>query len=89
MNDMSPDKEAAARREALEGAIRMGGGIVRFAKTMGVSLQAVTLWRKQRYVPLVRAVEIEQHYGIARECLVTRDVADALNTPRGPSHGLL
>ncbi len=86
---IEPDKAASARRSALENAIARAGGIVRFAGSLGVSLQAVTLWRKQRYVPLQRAVAIEQMYHIPREILVTEDVAAALAAPRSASSDLL
>lgn len=90
MNQMMPvDDGAAARRHALEEAITRAGGIVRFAKAMGVSLQAVTLWRRQRYVPLTRAVVIEQRYHVTRERLVPADIAAALAAPRSPSSDVL
>ena len=89
MNHMPIDEAATARRRALEDAIARAGGIVRFAKSMGVSLQAVTLWRKQRYVPLQRAVLIEQLYHTPREALVPDDVAAALASPRSASSDLL
>jgi hypothetical protein len=90
MNQMTPvDDDAVARRHALEEAIQRAGGIVRFAKAMRVSLQAVTLWRRQRYVPLTRAVEIEQRYHVLRETLVPADVAAALATPRSAPSDVL
>jgi hypothetical protein len=90
MNNMTPIvDDATARRRALEDAIVRAGGIVRFAKAMGVTLQAVTLWRKQRYVPLTRAVEIERLFNVPRETLVPADVAAALATPRSPSSDVL
>ena len=92
MNDMAPipvDADAAARRRALEDAIVRGGGIVKFAKSLGVTLQAVTLWRRQHYTPLTRAVEIERLYHISREQLVRPDVAAAISAPRSQSSDLL
>lgn len=91
MNDMAPVPVTAAdaRRRALEDAIVRGGGIVKFAKSMGVTLQAVTLWRRQKYVPLTRAVEIERLYHIPREQLVPEDVAAALAAPRSQSSDVL
>lgn len=89
MNAHNPDALAASRRQALEDAIVRGGGIVKFSKAMGVTLQAVTLWRRQRYVPLARAVEIERLFHIPREALVAGGVAAALATPRSPSSDIL
>jgi hypothetical protein len=89
MNDHTPATLADARRRALEDAIVRGGGIVKFSKAMGVTLQAVTLWRRQRYVPLARAVEIERLFHIPREALVAGGVAAALATPRSQSSDVL
>lgn len=83
------DKTMRARRAALETAIVRAGGIVKFAKAMGVTLQAVTLWRGQHYVPLKRAVEIERLYSVPREDLVAADVAEALTTPRSQSSDVI
>lgn len=73
-----------ANRKALERAIVRMGGIVRFAKTLGVTNQAVTQWRKRKCVPLTRAVQIEQECGIPREELVTGSYVKALRTPPSP-----
>ena len=58
------------RREALNATIIKAGGIVRFAKDMGVSHQAVTSWRKKGHVTLERAVQIEGLYGTARDSVL-------------------
>lgn len=53
-----------------------GGTQLRLANVLGVKQQAVSLWLKQRWVPLLRAKEIESLYGIPRERLVNPRVKD-------------
>lgn len=69
------------RREAIEAAVARGGGIIAFAKAMGVTHQAVTFWRKKSCVPLPRAMVIEHLYGIGRENLIDPAIASALMAP--------
>ncbi len=66
----------------LEQAIARGGGILQFARDMGVTHQAVGGWRKRRYVPMDRAVMIESRYGVPREALVLPEVAALYLAPR-------
>ena len=67
--------------EALESAIKRGGGIVAFARTLGVTHQAVTAWRKRGHVPFDRAARIEVLYGVLREGLLSPRNAEAYLTP--------
>lgn len=67
-------------RQALRAAIDAGGGIVQFAKTLGVRHQAVYHWQRKGYMPLERAAEIERRWGIPHRLLVKRSVAHALET---------
>ena len=73
------------RREALEVAIARGGGIIAFAKAMGVTHQAVTSWRKKARVPLPRAMMIEHLYGVGREHVIDPVIAEALMAPSAAS----
>lgn len=47
-----------------------GGTQVLLAEKLGVKQQAVSLWLKRGWVPLLRAKEIESLYGISRGRLV-------------------
>lgn len=62
-------------------AIAKGGGIVKFAKAMGVTHQAIYNWRKRGWVPPERAVVIEAIFKIDRNRLMNPDLVRALNTP--------
>jgi hypothetical protein len=62
-------------------AIAKGGGIVRFAKSMGVSHQAVYAWKRRGWVPVEKAVVIEGAYGIPRDDLMSPDLVRALAAP--------
>lgn len=68
------------RIAALDEAIELGGGILRFSETMGVSHQAVYAWRKRGAVPIVRASQIEVLLGVPVKLLVAADIARALDT---------
>ena len=67
-------------KDALRAAINAGGGIVMFAKTLGVKHQAVHHWQNKGYVPFERAAEIERRWGIPHRLLVKRSVVQALDT---------
>lgn len=67
---------------AMDEAVRKGGGIVAFARRMGVAHQAVYHWRKQGFAPVKRAIEIEAAFGIDRDRLMEPSLAQALSTPR-------
>ena len=67
-------------KDALRAAINAGGGIVMFAKTLGVKHQAVYHWQNKGYVPFERAAEIGRRWGIPHRLLVKRSVVQALDT---------
>lgn len=69
------------RIAAIDLAIERGGGIVRFAKSMNVTHQAVYNWRKRGWVPPERAVVIEAVFAIPRADLMNPDLVRAVNTP--------
>jgi transposase-like protein len=69
------------RIEAINLAIAKGGGIVRFAKSMGVSHQAVYAWKRRGWVPVEKAVVIEAAYGIPRDDLMSPTLVRALAAP--------
>ncbi|MEN9936013.1 MAG: putative antitoxin of bacterial toxin-antitoxin system, YdaS/YdaT [Chloroflexota bacterium] len=67
------------RVAAIKEAIQRGGGIIKFAKSMGVSHQAVYNWMRRGWVPLERAVVIEAIFGIMSEQIVEPSVRSALD----------
>lgn len=69
------------RIAAIDAAIERGGGIIKFAKSMGVTHQAIYNWRKRGWVPPERAVAIEAVFGIDRNSLMNPDLVRALNAP--------
>jgi transposase-like protein len=69
------------RIDAINLAIAKGGGIVRFAKSMGVSHQAIYAWKRRGWVPVEKAVVIEAVYGIPRDDLMSPDLVRALAAP--------
>lgn len=73
--------EKYQRVEAIDEAIDKGGGVIRFAKAMGVTHQAVYNWRKRGWVPPERAVVIEAVFKIDRNRLMNPDLVRVLNTP--------
>jgi hypothetical protein len=73
--------EKYQRIEAIDEAITKGGGIIKFAKAMGVTHQAVYNWRKRGWVPPERAVIIEAIFKIERDRLMNPNLVRALNTP--------
>ena len=50
----------------IERAIERAGGRTAFAKTLGVTVQAVCQWVKRGWVPPARALEIEDLYSVPR-----------------------
>jgi len=69
------------RIAAINLAISKGGGIVRFAKSMGVSHQAIYAWKRRGWVPVEKAVVIEAAYGIPRDDLMSPGLVRALAAP--------
>jgi hypothetical protein len=62
----------------LDRAIQAGGGVISFAKAMGVTHQAVYHWKKRGYVPFDKAAKVQKLYGEPLLDLVRADVADTL-----------
>lgn len=69
------------RSAALEAAIKRGGGIITFSKSLFVTHQAVSAWRKRGHVPFDKAARIEVLYGVPRQTLVSQRIADAFLMP--------
>lgn len=66
------------RLTSINEAIALGGGILSFSRALGVSHQAVTGWRKRGYIPLSRALRVEQLFGVSRAAIVAPEIAAAL-----------
>lgn len=69
------DKRIASIKEA----VQRGGGIVKFAKAMGISHQAVYHWYRRGWVPLNRAVAIETLFGVPSSDIMDPAVLRALD----------
>lgn len=61
-------KEASGIEQALINSKLTQEG---FAKVLGVTQQAVSIWIKRGYAPAARAVEIESLYGVPRVSLLS------------------
>lgn len=69
------------RRAAIREAIDKAGGIVAFRKALGVTHQGVYYWIKVGRVPIEKALEIEDKFGIPRIDLIDARFAAALQAP--------
>ena len=69
------------RIAAIDLAIERGNGIVRFAKSMGVSHQAIYAWKRRGWVPIEKAVALEAIFSIPRDDVMNPDLVRAVNTP--------
>jgi DNA-binding transcriptional regulator YdaS (Cro superfamily) len=59
-------------------AVKQAGSQAAMARELGVSGQVVGFWLKQGFVPVQRAAEIENLYGIPREELVSAKMRNAM-----------
>lgn len=62
-------------------AVKAAGSQERLADRLGVSQQAISQWLKAGYVPLLRALEIEAQFGIARARLISPRIAGLVDLP--------
>jgi len=51
-------------------AVELSGSIAELAKKLGVSRQVIYVWIRQGFVPLRRAIQIEEIFGIPRVQLI-------------------
>jgi hypothetical protein len=63
---------------AIDLSIDRAGGVIKFARAMGVTHQAVYGWRKRGWVPPERAVVIEAVFRIDRRRLMKPSLVAAL-----------
>lgn len=59
-------------------AVDVAGGAATMARELGVSGQAVGIWLRQGHVPLRRAMEIENLYGVPRVELLSDKMRNAM-----------
>ena len=69
------------RLNALNAAIKRGGGILAFASALGVRHQAVTAWRRNGQVPIARAFTIDNLFGVPAASLMAPELAEAYSEP--------
>ena len=75
----------AERIAAIDLAIERGGGIIRFAKSMAVTHQAVYAWKRRGWAPLEKAIVMEAIFGIPRSDFMNPDLVRTLSTPSAGS----
>lgn len=66
------------RVAAIDEAIQLAGGIVRFCKVMNIRHQSVYGWRNRGWVPPERALHMERLFNIPREELMNPSLVAAL-----------
>lgn len=62
----------------IQDAVKAAGTQVKLAEALEVTQQSVSLWLSQGWVPLQRAKEIEERYGIPRIRLINPRIAEVL-----------
>jgi DNA-binding transcriptional regulator YdaS (Cro superfamily) len=63
-------------------AIKEAGGQTKLANQLGISQQAISIWKRQGFVPISRIVEIETQYGVPRSELVSQEIVDIVDPLR-------
>lgn len=66
---------------AIHEAIDAAGGVLKFARALGVTHQAVYHWLKRGYVPIERAIVIEAVFKIDRRRRMKPSLVAALYAP--------
>lgn len=69
------------RLKSLDTAVERSGGIMKFAKVMGISHQAVYHWRKRGWVPADKALVIETVFAVPREALMEPGLVAVMTAP--------
>lgn len=69
------------RIEAIDTAISRAGGIVRFAKAMGVTHQAVYSWKRRGWAPADKALVMETLFAVPRTSLMEPSLAAVVAAP--------
>lgn len=69
------------RVASLNTAIGRAGGILRFREAVGVTHQAVYLWKRRGHVPPDKALVIEKLFSIPRQDMMAPHIAEAFMAP--------
>jgi hypothetical protein len=77
------DIEMSTQAQALDRAIADAGGILAFSQAMGISHQAVYSWKRRGYVPIERALLIEDALGVPARDLVKPSLARVVDNDGG------
>lgn len=70
--------EARPEVSGIRTAVEKAGSQAELARALGVTPQSVQLWLHQGFVPMQRAQEIENTYGVPRIDLVSAKVRNAM-----------
>lgn len=77
------------RIQAIETAVDRGGGIVRFAKALGVTHQAVYSWKKRGWAPADKALIMETLFSVPRADTMDPRLAAVFAAPQQDVSDLL
>ena len=77
------------RIQAIETAVDRGGGIVRFAKALGVTHQAVYSWKKRGWAPADKALIMETLFSVPRADTMDPRLVVVFATPQQDVSDLL
>ena len=68
------------KESGIDRAITLAGGQMALAAAIGCSQQNVSFWKTQGFVPLMRAIEVEQATGVPRAQLIDPRIWNVINT---------
>lgn len=71
-------------RNYVDEAVKAAGTQVKLAEVLGVSQQAVSMWRRRGWVSPLRAQEIEALYGIPRTRLMKPRLVELVGAAEQP-----
>lgn len=63
--------------------VELAGGVSALGRALHVSRQAIYMWLTRGYVPLKRAIQMEEMYAVPRATLVDERLRSLLNGPMG------
>lgn len=69
------------RIDAIDTAISRAGGIIKFAKAMGVTHQAIYSWKRRGWAPADKALIMETLFAVPRTSLMEPSLAAVVAAP--------
>lgn len=75
------ESEAGERTGIRDAVIAAGGTQVHLSRLLGVTQQAVSLWLRDGWVPVRRALEIEEQLGVPRARLINPRLRGLVDLP--------